>query len=99
MSKHHVQSSSFLFLVYLFWPSHVACRILVPQPGTEPLPLAVEAQSLNHQPWKSVTTSHREGASTGSGTGRVGCWASIHAIPSFISSCYYKSAQSFRAIV
>ena len=26
----------------------MACRILVPQPGIEPMLLAVEAQSLNH---------------------------------------------------
>ena len=29
-------------------PSFVACGILVPQPGVEPGPLAVEAQSTNH---------------------------------------------------
>ena len=32
---------------FFFWPGRVACRILVPQPGTEPVPPAVEAQSLN----------------------------------------------------
>ena len=31
-----------------FLPCHVACRILVPPPGMEPLPLAVEAWGLNH---------------------------------------------------
>ena len=32
----------------LFWPHPVACRILVPQPGMELRPRAVEALSLNH---------------------------------------------------
>ena len=34
----------FLFV----WQHFTACRILVPQPGIEPVPLAVEARSLNH---------------------------------------------------
>ena len=34
-----------LFL-YCFWPCHVACEILVPPPGIEPVPPAVEARSL-----------------------------------------------------
>ena len=37
-----------MFVCFWFWLYHTACRILVPQPGIEPLPLAVEAQSLNH---------------------------------------------------
>ena len=32
----------------IFWPCHVACRILVPQPGMEPMASAAEAQSFNH---------------------------------------------------
>ena len=36
----------FLILIYLFVCA--ACGILVPQPGTEPVPPAVEVQSLNH---------------------------------------------------
>ena len=32
---------------FLFWPRHAACRILVPRPGIEPVPPAVEAQSPN----------------------------------------------------
>ena len=36
------------------WPCHTACRILVPQPGNEPVPKAVKAQSPNHcQPGNS----------------------------------------------
>ena len=36
------------FFFFFFWPHHAACGILVPQPGIEPVPPAVEAQSLNH---------------------------------------------------
>ena len=36
--------------LYLFiWPHCVACKILVSQPGIQPSPPAVEAQSPNHQ--------------------------------------------------
>ena len=37
-----------LFFYLLFWPYCVACRILVPRPGTEPRPVAVKAPSPNH---------------------------------------------------
>ena len=37
----HVSSS-------FFWPHQMACGILVPQPGIEPVPLAVKARSPNH---------------------------------------------------
>ena len=40
-----VLTDAFLFF---FLPHHVACGILAPQPGTEPRPLAVRAQSINH---------------------------------------------------
>ena len=33
---------------FLFWLFHVPCGILVPQPGTESTPLAVEAWNPNH---------------------------------------------------
>ena len=36
------------FFFWFFWPHHTACGILVPRPGIEPVPLAVEAQSPNH---------------------------------------------------
>ena len=39
-----VRSSYSLF----FWPSHGACRILVPQPWIEPASPEVEARNLNH---------------------------------------------------
>ena len=31
--------------IYLFWPRHRTCEILVLQPGTEPRPMAVRAPS------------------------------------------------------
>ena len=37
--------------LFVFWPRHTACGILVPQPGTKSVPPAVEAWSLNH--WNS----------------------------------------------
>ena len=43
-------SSFFLNLpMCLFWPHHVACRILVSQPGMEPMPPALAVGRLN--PW------------------------------------------------
>ena len=44
----------FDFNVFIYWPCHVACGILVPQPGVEPAPPAVEVQSLNHWTTKEV---------------------------------------------
>ena len=38
-----------MFVYFTFWLHHRACRILVPQPGIEPAPPAVQVQSLN--PW------------------------------------------------
>ena len=38
-------------LLFFFWPHHVACGILVPQPGIKPVPPALGVQSLNH--WTS----------------------------------------------
>ena len=35
-------------LLYLFWPHHMACGILVPLPRIKLIPPALEAQSLNH---------------------------------------------------
>ena len=34
--------------IYLFWPHHASCGILVSQPGIEPAPPAMEKWSLNH---------------------------------------------------
>ena len=38
----------FFFLIFIFWLCHVACGILVTQPGIKPVPPALEAWSLNH---------------------------------------------------
>ena len=27
------------FILFIFWPHHAACRIIVPRPGIEPVPL------------------------------------------------------------
>ena len=35
-------------MFFFFWSCSTACRILVPQPGIEPRPLAVKAQGPNH---------------------------------------------------
>ena len=37
-----------LAIHFFFWPCCAACRILVPRPGIEPGPTAVEARSPNH---------------------------------------------------
>ena len=44
---------SFLFF-FFFLPQAVALRILAPQPGIEPMPPAVEVQSLNHWTTREV---------------------------------------------
>ena len=36
------------FLIFIFWPCHVACGILVPWPGIDPGPLSVRARSPNN---------------------------------------------------
>ena len=47
-------SLSFFFITtmvlyfFIFWLHCTACRILVPQPGIEPVPLAVEMWTPNH---------------------------------------------------
>ena len=42
------------FLIFLL--CHAACGILVTRPGIEPMPLALEAQSLNH--WTAKGNPH-----------------------------------------
>ena len=39
----------FFSFSFLFWPCHVACRILVPQPGIELMSPATKLQSPNHR--------------------------------------------------
>ena len=38
-------------IFFFFWPHRKACGILVPWPGIEPVPAALEVWSLNH--WKA----------------------------------------------
>ena len=54
----------FLFTIFIyFWLHDIACGILVPQPGIELTPTAVEVQSLNHEPLGKplVLLSHEPG--------------------------------------
>ena len=39
---------------FFFWLSHAVCRILVPWPGIEHMPHAVEARSFNHWIFRKV---------------------------------------------
>ena len=52
----HFTNSSF-FVTGVFQPHHQACGILVPWPGMEPAPPALELQSLNHWPTREVPFS------------------------------------------
>ena len=47
----HYFAVSFLLFFPSFWPFHMVCGVLVPQPGIEHISPAMEAQSLNH--WTS----------------------------------------------
>ena len=38
----------YLYIFFFFWPCHTAYGILIPCSGIKPMPLAVEACSLNH---------------------------------------------------
>ena len=38
----------YIFFFFFFWLHRVACGILVPQPGIEPVPSAVKVQGPNH---------------------------------------------------
>ena len=51
-----------MFLFFLIWPNYVACRILVPQPGMDPVPPALKVQSLNHGPPGKPPTVKFQGA-------------------------------------
>ena len=53
-----LQSAGQIWLPLPFYgPRLVACGILVPRPGIEPVPPAVEAQSLNHWTAREVLTT------------------------------------------
>ena len=47
------------FKIYflIFWLRHAPCGILVPQPGIEPVPRALEVQRLNHWTAREVPGS------------------------------------------
>ena len=49
-SQHPINtaSCSYLFIHLFVWLHRAACEILVPRPGIEPMPPAVEGRSLNH---------------------------------------------------
>ena len=49
VSRGLLVSHWFCFLFFFFWPYHTAGGILVPQPGIQTAPPALEVQSLN--PW------------------------------------------------
>ena len=52
---HPVIAHLFIYLLLLFfWSRQAAGGILVPRPGIEPAPPAVEAQSLNHWTTREV---------------------------------------------
>ena len=48
----------FFCCLFVFWPCHMACKILVPWPGTEPGPSAVSVQSPNHWTIREFPVSH-----------------------------------------
>ena len=56
-TESHPSSTTDPSLVFFFfWPHLAACRILVPWPGMEPTPPAVEAWNLNHWTAREVPT-------------------------------------------
>ena len=46
------------FSAHFFQPHHVTCGILVPKPGIERMPLAVEAWDLDHWMAREVPLGH-----------------------------------------
>ena len=50
-SKHVLQFKGLLFfIIYLFWPHHMACGILVPRPGIEHVPPCIGSRVLTIRP-------------------------------------------------
>ena len=47
LGRNQDQASSLYYCFFIFLAAHVACRILVPRPGIEPMPPA-EVWRLNH---------------------------------------------------
>ena len=64
----------YLVFLFNFWLHCMACRILVPRPGIEPTPPAVEAWSLNHWTTREVPYlvfhSNEYGSNNNSNTNR-----------------------------
>ena len=56
----------FFIFFFLFCPHHLACGILVPQPGIEPVPPAGKVQHLNHWTTREVPICCCSGAKS--------CW-------------------------
>ena len=55
LKKQHKDKTTHNFLsFFFFFGCAAACRILVPQPGIEPVPPAVEAWSPNHWTTREV---------------------------------------------
>ena len=54
ISKSFVCLFVLFFCLFVFWPCHMACRILVPWWGTKPVPPAVGVWSLSHWITKEV---------------------------------------------
>ena len=48
LSTHSVKIYTALIYLFIYWQCQAACRILAPQPGMEPRPMAVKAGSPNH---------------------------------------------------
>ena len=46
VKRQRLSEWNFYFL-FIFWPCHASCGILVPQPGIEPGPSAMKVQSPN----------------------------------------------------
>ena len=60
LSKSLCLIPSFFFqCIYFFWPLYVAYRNLVPWPGIEPLPSAMEVCILNHWTTREVQANGR----------------------------------------
>ena len=54
MNRLDFQTHLWISFLFFFWPHCAACGMLVPQPGIEPMPPALGAQSLNHWTTREV---------------------------------------------
>ena len=78
-----------LYFFFFFWPCRAACGILVPGPGIEPMPPAVEAQSPNHWEAREVPTLYFQGQL------KVSCHPSAQN-PPMASHLAHSKSQSFQ---